>query len=59
MKKLRVGVVGVGYLGNFHAEKYAKMEDVDLTKMTKFPFQAQIQYTALDGNRCIRVISQI
>ncbi len=30
MKKLRVGVVGVGYLGNFHAEKYANMEEVDL-----------------------------
>lgn len=30
MKKLRVGVVGVGYLGKFHAEKYANMENVDL-----------------------------
>ena len=30
MKKLRVGVIGVGYLGNFHAEKYANMEEVDL-----------------------------
>jgi len=30
MKKLRVGVVGVGYLGKFHAEKYALMDDVDL-----------------------------
>lgn len=30
MKKLRVGVVGVGYLGKFHAEKYARMDDVDL-----------------------------
>jgi len=30
MTKLRVGVVGVGYLGKFHAEKYAKMPDVDL-----------------------------
>jgi predicted dehydrogenase len=28
--KLRVGVVGVGYLGKFHAEKYARMKDVDL-----------------------------
>ncbi len=28
--KLRVGVVGVGYLGKFHAEKYAHMPDVDL-----------------------------
>ena len=30
MKKLRVGVIGVGYLGKFHAQKYALMEDVDL-----------------------------
>jgi len=29
-KKLRVGVVGTGYLGKFHAEKYARMGDVDL-----------------------------
>lgn len=29
-KKLRVGVVGTGYLGKFHAEKYARMEDVEL-----------------------------
>ena len=28
--KLRVGVVGVGYLGKFHAEKYARMPDVEL-----------------------------
>ncbi|MCJ8500755.1 Gfo/Idh/MocA family protein [Desulfatitalea alkaliphila] len=27
---LRVGVVGVGYLGKFHAEKYARMPDVTL-----------------------------
>jgi predicted dehydrogenase len=30
VKKLRVGVVGVGYFGQFHAEKYAKIEDVEL-----------------------------
>jgi predicted dehydrogenase len=30
MKKMRLGVVGVGYLGKFHAEKYAGMEYVDL-----------------------------
>ena len=29
-KKMRLGVVGVGYLGKFHAEKYAGMEHVDL-----------------------------
>jgi predicted dehydrogenase len=30
VKKIRVGVVGVGYLGQFHAEKYAHMEGVEL-----------------------------
>ena len=30
MKKIRVGVIGVGYLGKFHAQKYAGMADVDL-----------------------------
>jgi predicted dehydrogenase len=30
MKKLRVAVIGVGYLGRFHAQKYAAMDDVDL-----------------------------
>ena len=30
MNETRVGVVGVGYLGKFHAEKYAAMENVRL-----------------------------
>ena len=30
MRKIRICVVGVGYLGKFHAEKYAKMDYVDL-----------------------------
>lgn len=30
MQKLRVGVIGVGYLGKFHAQKYARMENVEL-----------------------------
>ena len=30
MKKLKVGVVGVGYLGKFHAQKYSHMPDVEL-----------------------------
>jgi len=30
MKKLRAGVIGVGYLGQFHAEKYASLPNVDL-----------------------------
>jgi len=30
MEKKRIGVIGVGYLGKFHAEKYAAMDDVNL-----------------------------
>lgn len=28
--RLRAAVIGVGYLGNFHAQKYAALEDVEL-----------------------------
>ncbi len=30
MKTIKAGVIGVGYLGKFHAQKYADMEDVEL-----------------------------
>jgi len=30
MKKLRAAVIGVGYLGRFHAQKYRALDDVDL-----------------------------
>jgi predicted dehydrogenase len=30
MEKIKVGVIGVGYLGNFHAQKYAGMDHVEL-----------------------------
>lgn len=31
--RLRLGVVGTGYLGSFHAQKYADMADVDLVAL--------------------------
>jgi len=31
MKKIRTGVVGAGYLGQFHAEKYSNLPNVELT----------------------------
>lgn len=34
------------------------MDDIDMTKITSFPFQAQISYTALDGSKCLLVITQ-
>jgi predicted dehydrogenase len=30
MAKVRIGVIGAGYLGKFHAQKYAAMADVEL-----------------------------
>jgi len=30
MKKIRVAVIGVGYLGRFHAQKYAQLEECEL-----------------------------
>lgn len=42
MKKIRVGVVGVGYLGKFHAEKYAHLENVELVGVVDInPSQAE------------------
>ncbi len=29
-KKIKIGVIGVGYLGRFHSQKYAAMDDVEL-----------------------------
>jgi predicted dehydrogenase len=61
MKKLRLGVVGVGYLGKFHAEKYAGMPQVDLVGVAdihkeqadnvaaKFNTHAFYDYRALIG----------
>ena len=34
------------------------MDDVDLTVIKSFPFQAQITYSALNGAKCVRVITQ-
>lgn len=41
-EKLRVGVIGVGYLGRFHAMKYAAMDDVELVGVADTdPLRAQ------------------
>jgi hypothetical protein len=36
-----------------------EMEDLDLTQIKEFPFQAQISYTGLDGNKYIRVVTNM
>lgn len=36
-----------------------KMEDFDLTQVKNLPFQLQIEYTDLEGNKCVRVITNL
>ena len=38
-QRLKVGVVGVGYLGEFHAQKYAAMEEIDLVGLVDIDFK--------------------
>lgn len=35
-----------------------KMNDFDLTQIKQLPFQVQITFKALDGSKCIRVITE-
>jgi len=35
-----------------------KMTDLDIDKLENLPFQCQIYYTSLEGNKCVRVLSQ-
>ena len=39
MKTLRAGVIGVGYLGNFHAQKYANCPGVELVAVADTDYQ--------------------
>ncbi len=42
MKKLKIGVIGLGYLGKFHAEKFAQIKEAELTAVVDLtPEKAQ------------------
>ena len=30
MRRIKVGVIGVGHIGKYHAEKFARMEEAEL-----------------------------
>jgi predicted dehydrogenase len=48
VSRLRAGVIGVGYLGNFHAQKYAVLEDAELVGVVDAdPGRARAVATAL------------
>ena len=51
MKKIRVGVIGVGYLGKFHAEKYSRMKDVQLVGVVDID-KSRAEKAAADLGTC-------
>ena len=51
MDKIRVGVIGVGYLGQFHAEKYSRMDDVQLIGVVDTDRARAKEVAAMFGTR--------
>lgn len=66
MNKVRVGVIGVGYLGRFHAEKYANLPDValvgivdaDPVRAAELADKLNIQ-TFIDASRLIGLVDAV
>ncbi|MEK6760215.1 MAG: Gfo/Idh/MocA family oxidoreductase [Deltaproteobacteria bacterium] len=50
-KKIRVAVIGVGYLGNFHAQKYAKIEGAELVGVTDADGRRANEVAAANGTK--------
>jgi len=51
MNDIRVGVIGVGYLGKFHAEKYAAMQNVRLVGVADIDHRRAEDVAARLGSR--------
>ncbi|MCM2356567.1 MAG: Gfo/Idh/MocA family oxidoreductase [Geobacteraceae bacterium] len=59
MKKLRTAVVGVGYLGQFHAEKYAQLTNAELVAVVDSDRQRADELAAKLGTRGVADYRQI
>jgi len=53
MQKIRAAVIGVGYLGRFHAQKYAQAEDCELIAVVDSRQPAREQVAAELGTRAV------
>ncbi len=49
MKKIRVAVIGVGYLGRLHAEKYSAMEEAELVGVVDLDVERANEVAAAAG----------
>ncbi len=59
MNEIRVGVIGVGYLGKFHAEKYAAMPNVRLAGVVDTNEEAARQVADRFGSRSFTDFRQL
>jgi predicted dehydrogenase len=53
MKKIRAAVVGVGYLGRFHAQKYAALSQCELTAVVDINAEVASRVAAELGTRAL------
>jgi len=53
MKRLKTAVIGVGYLGKFHAEKYATLEQSELVAVVDNDANAAAQIAAQNNTRAV------
>jgi predicted dehydrogenase len=53
MKKIRAAVVGVGYLGRFHAQKYAALPECELTAVVDIDTEVAARIAAELGTRAL------
>ncbi len=59
MSKLKCAVIGTGYLGKFHAEKYAAIEDCELVAVVDINEQAAKQVADSHGARALTDYSEL
>jgi predicted dehydrogenase len=59
MDKLKVAVIGVGYLGRFHAQKYAAMDDVELVGVVDVDPARAAMIAAEVGTKAYNAVSEI
>ena len=59
MKNVRAAVIGVGYLGRFHAQKYAALADAELVAVVDSDAGARERVAAETGCRPVADIEQI
>jgi predicted dehydrogenase len=53
MRALRAAVIGVGYLGNFHAQKYAQLDGIELLAVVDTDARRGAEVAAKYGTRAV------